>query len=181
MDLSLCMIVKNEESLLPQCLQSVNEIVDEMVILDTGSSDRTVEIAREFGCRVHHFEWCNDFSTARNEALKYVQGEWVLVLDADEVLTPDVVPEIKQAIKKDSHLVINLIRQEVGASQCPYSLVSRLFRNHPAVRFSRPYHAMVDDSVQELLQREPQWQVVFSLHRSDAALRLPVRGDRSTG
>ena len=160
MDLSLCMIVKNEESLLPQCLQSVNEIVDEMVILDTGSSDRTVEIAREFGCRVHHFEWCNDFSTARNEALKYVQGEWVLVLDADEVLTPDVLPEIKQAIKKDSHLVINLIRQEVGASQCPYSLVSRLFRNHPAVRFSRPYHAMVDDKVQELLQREPQWQVV---------------------
>jgi tetratricopeptide (TPR) repeat protein len=168
MDLSLCMIVKNEEASLPQALSSVKEVVDEMIILDTGSTDRTAEIAKEFGASVYHFEWCNDFSAARNEALKYVQGQWVLVLDADEVLTPKIVPEMKQAIKSNSlgdssatrHLVINLVRQEVGASQSPYSLVSRLFRNHPKIRFSRPYHAMVDDSVQELLQREPQWQVV---------------------
>ena len=161
MDLSLCMIVKNEEASLPKTLNSVKGIVDEMVVLDTGSTDRTVEIARKFGARVHLFEWCNDFSIARNEALKYVQGKWVLVLDADEVLTSEIVPEMKQAMKSDRHLVINLIRHEVGASQSPYSLVSRLFRNHPEVRFSRPYHAMVDDSVQELLQREPQWQVVY--------------------
>jgi glycosyltransferase involved in cell wall biosynthesis len=74
MDLSLCMIVKNEEASLPQALSSVKDIVDEMVILDTGSSDRTVEIAREFGSCVYHFDWCNDFSAARNEAVKYVQG-----------------------------------------------------------------------------------------------------------
>ncbi|MCA1993349.1 MAG: tetratricopeptide repeat protein [Coleofasciculus sp. S288] len=160
MDLSLCMIVKNEEASLPQALSSVKGIVDEMVILDTGSSDRTVEIAREFGAKVYHFEWCNDFSAARNEALNYVQGKWVLVLDADEVLTPEIVAKLKQAMKRDSHLVINLVRQEVGASQSPYSLVSRLFRNHPKIRFSRPYHAMVDDSVQALLQQETHWQVV---------------------
>lgn len=160
MDLSLCMIVKNEEYSLPQTLKSVKEVVDEMVVLDTGSTDRTVEIAKELGAEVYHFEWCNDFSAARNESLKYVQGKWVLVLDADEVLTQSIVPEMKQAMKSDRHLVINLVRQEVGASQSPYSLVSRLFRNHPEVRFSRPYHAMVDDSVQELLQREPHWQVV---------------------
>ena len=162
------MIVKNEEASLPQALSSVKEVVDEMIILDTGSTDRTAEIAKEFGASVYHFEWCNDFSAARNEALKYVQGQWVLVLDADEVLTPEIVPEIKQVIQSNSlgdssasrHLVINLVRQEVGASQSPYSLVSRLFRNHPKIRFSRPYHAMVDDSVQELLQREPRWQVV---------------------
>jgi tetratricopeptide (TPR) repeat protein len=154
------MIVKNEEYSLPQTLKSVKEVVDEMIVLDTGSTDRTVEIAKELGAEVYHFEWCNDFSAARNESLKYVQGKWVLVLDADEVLTPSIVPEMKQAMNSDRHLVINLVRQEVGASQSPYSLVSRLFRNHPEVRFSRPYHAMVDDSVQELLQREPHWQVV---------------------
>ncbi|HEY9832820.1 MAG TPA: tetratricopeptide repeat protein [Stenomitos sp.] len=154
------MIVKNEETSLSQCLRSVQDVVDEMVILDTGSADRTVEIAQEFGARVYHFEWCNDFSAARNQALNHVQGKWVLVLDADEVLTPDIVPQIQQAIAFDHNLVINLVRQEVGASQSPYSLVSRLFRHHPQVRFSRPYHAMIDDSVQGLLQREPQWQVV---------------------
>jgi tetratricopeptide (TPR) repeat protein len=131
-----------------------------MVILDTGSTDGTVEIARKFGAKVYHFEWCNDFSVARNQALNYVQGEWVLVLDADEVLTPEIVPQMKRAIKTKHHLLINLIRHEVGASQSPYSLVSRLFRNHPEIRFSRPYHAMVDDSVQELLQRESRWQIV---------------------
>lgn len=167
MDLSLCMIVKNEETYLPQTLKSVKGIVDEMVVLDTGSTDGTVEIARKFGARVHPFEWCNDFSVARNEALNYVQGKWVLVLDADEVLTSEIVPEMKQAMKSDRHLVINLIRQEVGAAQSPYSLVSRLFRNHPDIRFSHPYHAMVDDSVQELLQREPHWQVV---HLSQVAI-----------
>lgn len=160
MKLSLCAITKNEEIHLPQCLNSVKDVVDEMVILDTGSTDRTVDIAKEFGARVYHFEWCNDFAAARNEALNYVQGKWVLVLDADEVLTRAIVPEIKQAIASESHLVINLVRKEVGASQSPYSLVSRLFRNHPEIRFSRPYHAMVDDSVQALLQREPHWQVV---------------------
>lgn len=168
MDLSLCMIVKNEESSLPQTLNSVKGIVDEMVILDTGSTDRTVEIAKAVGARVEYFEWCNDFAAARNEALKYAQGKWVLVLDADEVLTPAIVPEIKRAIKSDAlgdssasrYVAINLIRKEVGASQSPYSLLSRLFRNHPEIRFSHPYHAMVDDSVQALLQREPQWQVV---------------------
>jgi tetratricopeptide (TPR) repeat protein len=160
MDLSLCMIVKNEQVRIPQTLTSVKEVVDEMIVLDTGSTDRTVEIAKEFGAKVYHFEWCNDFSAARNEALKYARGKWILVLDADEVLSPEIVPEMKQAIKSDRHLVINLIRQEVGASQSPYSLVSRLFRNHPEIRFSRPYHAMVDDTVQALLQREPKWQVV---------------------
>ncbi len=154
------MIVKNEEASLPQCLNSVKDAVDEMVILDTGSTDRTLEIAREFGARVYQFEWCNDFSVARNQALNYVQGKWVLVLDADEVLTRDIVPQIKRAIKNKQYLVINLLRKEVGASQSPYSLVSRLFRRHPEIRFSRPYHALIDDSVQDLLQREPQWQVI---------------------
>jgi len=160
MKLSFCIIVKNEEASLPRCLSSVKDLVNEIVVLDTGSTDKTVEIAKSFGAKVYYFEWCNDFAAARNEALKYVQGDWVLVLDADEVLTPEIVPQIKQTIESDRYLVINLIRQEVGASQSPYSLVSRLFRNHPDLRFSRPYHAMVDDSVSELLQREPNWQIV---------------------
>ncbi len=159
MDLTLCMIVKNEEVTLPQTLASVKDVVDEMVVLDTGSGDRTCEIAREFGAKVYHFDWCDDFAAARNECLKYATGNWILVLDADEVLVPQIVPLIKQVIQGDRTLLINLIRQEVGASQSPYSLVSRLFRNRHDIRFSRPYHAMVDDSVAEILQREPEWKI----------------------
>jgi glycosyltransferase involved in cell wall biosynthesis len=161
MELSLCMIVKNEELALPSCLSSVKGVVDEIVVLDTGSSDRTPEIAREFGARVYDFKWCNDFSKARNQSLKYVEANWVLVLDADEALVPEIIPTFKKAIKRDRYLVINLVRQEVGAAQSPYSLVSRLFRNHPDIYFSRPYHALIDDSVSLILSQESQWQVGY--------------------
>ncbi|XWK90553.1 MAG: tetratricopeptide repeat protein [Phormidium sp.] len=159
MKLSLCAIAKNEATSLPNCLKTVQNLVDEIIVLDTGSTDKTPEIAQEFGAKVYHFQWCNDFSSARNEALKYVQGDWVLVLDADEVLKPEIIPQLKQVIQQPNLLVVNLVREEIGAKQAPYSLVSRLFRKHPEVYFSRPYHAMIDDSVSLLLQKEPQWQI----------------------
>ncbi|WP_337886242.1 tetratricopeptide repeat protein [Fischerella thermalis] len=155
------MIVKDEEKTLPKCLGSVRNVVDEIVVLDTGSTDRTVHIAKKFGAKVHEFQWCNDFSAARNEALKYVTGDWVLVLDADESLTQKIVPQLQEAIHREEYLLINLVRQEVGAVQSPYSLVSRLFRHHPEIYFSRPYHALVDDSVTEILSKEPQWEVGY--------------------
>lgn len=161
MHLSLSMIVKNEEVALPRCLESVKGVVDEIVVLDTGSSDRTLDIARDFGTQVHSFDWCDDFAAARNQALQYVQGDWVLVLDADEVLVPDIIPQLQQAIQNPNHLVINLMRQEVGAGQSPYTLISRLFRRHPEIRFSRPYHELIDDSVLAIQAQEPQWQVGY--------------------
>ncbi len=182
MELSLCMIVKNEELTLPSCLGSVKGVVDEIVVLDTGSSDRTCEVAKEFGARVYDFVWCNDFSKARNAALKYVQADWILVLDADEVLAPEIVPILQQAIKRDSYLVINLVRREVGAAQSPYSLVSRLFRNHPDICFSRPYHALVDDSVSQILSKETNWQIGYlpqvAILHSGYQKRAIAQGDK---
>ncbi|MEB3828304.1 glycosyltransferase [Phormidium sp. CCY1219] len=166
MKLSLCAIAYNEERTLPKCLESVKTLVDETIVVDTGSSDRTVEIAREFGAQVHHFPWCNDFAAARNESLKYATGDWILVLDADETLIPEIIPQIKSAIRGGAkstpipYILIHLIRKEVGATQSPYSLVSRLFRNHPDIQFERPYHAMVDESVERLLQQQSdRWHV----------------------
>ncbi|MBD2325635.1 glycosyltransferase [Alkalinema sp. FACHB-956] len=160
MSLSLCMIVKNEAANLPRCLDSVKDVVDEMIVLDTGSTDQTIAIAQSYGAKVYEFTWCDDFSAARNAALPYVTGEWVLVLDADEVLLPAIVPALTTAIQNSKALVINLVRQEVGAPQAPYSLVSRLFRKHPAIYFQRPYHAMIDDSVETLLQQESHWEII---------------------
>ncbi len=157
--ISLCMIVKDEAERLPQCLESVRPLVSELIVVDTGSTDETVAIAQSFGAKTYDFPWNHNFSDARNESLKYATGDWVLVLDADEVLTPSVIPLIQQAVEKPDYLAINLLRHEVGATQSPYSLVSRLFRRHPEICFQRPYHAMIDDSVADLLQREPHWQI----------------------
>ncbi len=158
--LALCMIVKNEEVNLPKCLDSVKDLVDEIVVLDSGSTDKTVKIAENYRAKIPPtFAWCEDFSAARNVALGAVESEWVLILDADEVLTPEIIPAIEKVIESPETLVVNLIRKEVGASQSPYSLVSRLFRKHQGVKFSRPYHAMIDDSVVDLLKKEQHWQV----------------------
>ncbi|NJL61827.1 MAG: tetratricopeptide repeat protein [Methylacidiphilales bacterium] len=159
MKLSLCTIVKNEEATLAKCLNSAKSIVDEIVVLDTGSTDKTIEIAQDLGAKVYHFPWNNDFSAARNEALKYVTGDWVLVLDADEALIPKIKSQIRQVIEMPEYILINLLRYEVGASQAPYSMVSRLFRKHSEIKFSRPYHAIVDDSISDILCKEPDWQI----------------------
>ncbi|MFM8662141.1 MAG: glycosyltransferase family 2 protein, partial [Cyanobium sp.] len=159
MQLSLSMIVRNEAERLERCLASVADFVDEMVIVDTGSNDGTVAIAEGCGAVVHRLDWPGDFAPARNAALDLVHGEWVLVLDADEQLLAEAREPLQQLMAQPDLLVVNLLRLERGARQSPYSRVSRLFRRHPAIRWSRPYHAMIDDSVLALLQREPHWRI----------------------
>jgi tetratricopeptide (TPR) repeat protein len=160
MRLSLCMIVKNEALQLRRCLDSGRGLADQIVVLDTGSTDETMAIAQEYQAQVEKFEWSNDFAAARNAALHCATGDWVLVLDADEELVAAQIPAIRQSIRQENALVVNLVRQEIGATQSPYSLVSRLFRRHPAIQFSRPYHAMIDDSIEQLLVQEPHWQIL---------------------
>jgi len=84
--LSVCMMVKNEEEMLPRCLKSIQGIADELIIVDTGSEDRTVEIAESFGAKVYHHPWENDFSKHRNQSISYATGDWILQIDADEEL-----------------------------------------------------------------------------------------------
>jgi len=84
--ISLCMIVKDEEAVLERCLEAAARVVDEICIVDTGSSDRTLELARERADRVTQVEWCQDFSAARNASLALAEGDWILVLDADETI-----------------------------------------------------------------------------------------------
>ncbi len=158
--LSLSMIVRNEAGRLGRCLESVAGFVDEMVVVDTGSSDDTVAVARAHGARVEQIPWPGDFGPARNQALGWVRGTWVLVLDADEQLLEEARAPLRALMADPDTLLINLLRQEVGARQSPYSSVSRLFRRQPKIRWSRPYHAMVDDSVAELMASEPRWRVV---------------------
>jgi glycosyltransferase involved in cell wall biosynthesis len=89
--ISLCMIVKNEERYLDNCLKSVKDVVDEIVIVDTGSEDRTVEIAKNYTDKVYFHPWKNSFSEARNHYLKYAAGDWIFQIDADEELVREDV------------------------------------------------------------------------------------------
>jgi GT2 family glycosyltransferase/Tfp pilus assembly protein PilF len=100
--LSLCMIVKNEEKYLVQCLKSVRDIVDEIIMVDTGSTDKTVDIAKVFGAKLFDFPWTGDFAAARNHSLEQATGHWILILDGDEVLSPLDFKELKEIISRRS-------------------------------------------------------------------------------
>src|SRR5687767_15152493 len=93
---SLCMIVRNEGHQLAECLAPVAELFDEIVIVDTGSQDNTREVAAGFTPRVIDFVWCDDFSAARNHALRHAQGEWIFWLDADDRLSPTNVEKLRR-------------------------------------------------------------------------------------
>src|SRR5580765_6023272 len=84
MSVSLCMIVKNEEANLPSCLAPAADLVQQIVIVDTGSSDRTKEVAAGFGATVADFPWVDDFAAARNAGLPHATGDWIFWLDADD-------------------------------------------------------------------------------------------------
>jgi GT2 family glycosyltransferase len=85
---SLTVIARDEENNLPRCLESVRGVFDEIVVVDTGSTDRTIEIARSFGAKVFEFAWVDDFAAARNEALSHATGDYAFWLDADDVVEP---------------------------------------------------------------------------------------------
>ena len=96
--LSLCMIVRDEDEYISQCLGSIKSIVDEIIIIDTGSIDNTIEIAKKFGAKVISHKWKDDFSEARNISLKNATKEWILVLDGDEEISKEHIGAIKEAI-----------------------------------------------------------------------------------
>ncbi len=93
--ISAAMIVKNEEDMLAECIESFRDAVDEIVIVDTGSTDRTVEIAKSYNIDLYHHEWQNDFSEARNYSIGKTTGDWVLIIDADERLEREDVTRIR--------------------------------------------------------------------------------------
>jgi glycosyltransferase involved in cell wall biosynthesis len=109
--ISLAMIVKNEEAMMAHCLESVKALVDEIIVVDTGSTDKTIDIAKEFGARVYPFKWRDDFSAARNESLKYCKADWVLILDADEAIDPLDYETIKNACLRPQADAYSLIHR----------------------------------------------------------------------
>ena len=133
--LSVCMIVKNEERFLGQCLASVKDIADELIVIDTGSTDRTVEIAREHGAQVGHFEWCNDFAAARNASIAPATGDWILFLDADEELSPAEKTELPRLLIQTQISLYRLPLINTHQGEKSQSYVPRLFRNPPGLMF----------------------------------------------
>jgi glycosyltransferase involved in cell wall biosynthesis/Tfp pilus assembly protein PilF len=154
--LSVCLIAKNEEKFLGQCLRSIRDVANQIVVVDTGSTDRTVAIAQEHGAEVHHFTWSDDFSAARNAALEHATGDWVLVLDADEELSPEGIADLKQAMNTANTISWRLPIVDAGRETEGCTYVPRLFRNAPGLFYISRVHEQVFSSVEV---RREEWNL----------------------
>lgn len=146
--LTAALIVRNEEKFLGACLESIRDLVDETVVVDTGSTDHSREIAIRARARVQEVEWTNDFSAARNRALDLARGEWILYIDADETVRPGNFAEVRAQLT-GSNCVGYYAYLHPRPGYTPYRLL-RLFRNHPAIRFSGIIHERVWPAILKL-------------------------------
>jgi tetratricopeptide (TPR) repeat protein len=174
---SLCLIVKNEESNLPACLESVAGLTGEVIVVDTGSTDRTRDMASQLGARVFDFAWVDSFAAARNECLRHATGEWIFWLDADDRIDADNREKLRT-------LFANLPSANVAyVMKClclpdPVSKTAtivdhvRLFRHHPESRWEHRVHEQILPSVRRL-KGDIRWSDIVIHHTGyqDPALR----------
>ena len=149
--ISACVIVKDEERNLPQWLACVRSLADELVVVDTGSTDRTVELAQAAGAAVHFFEWRNDFSAAKNFALQKARGSWIVFLDADEYFSEEDIPKVRRYVEKFDRErkiagffcpLVNIDVDRAGALS-DGGVQLRVFRRHPDLKYHGHVHEML--------------------------------------
>ncbi|MFH1026281.1 MAG: glycosyltransferase, partial [Nitrospirota bacterium] len=167
--LSVCMIAKNEEKYIARCLASLTPVADEIIIVDTGSTDRTKDIARAFGAQVYDLPWTDDFSTPRNHSLSFAKGQWVLVHDADEVISSRDYDKLKDIIGQKTPQLLaytlttrtytnnpSAVGWNLNSGEYPdeeesagwlSSTKTRLFRNDRRIRFENQVHEFVEPSL----------------------------------
>lgn len=170
MKISLCMIAKNEEKFIGQAIRSVASIISETILVDTGSTDRTIPIAKELGAKVFEQPWLDDFSTPRNFGISKASGDWILVLDADEVIAKEDLAkvvsylslkntaiEITQRHYTNDHRLSDFTickgenpELEQGNKGYFESNCVRLFPNHKDIRYEGRIHELVEHSLNRL-------------------------------
>ncbi len=144
--ISCCLIVKNEEAFLEKCLESVKHCVDEIIVVDTGSTDRTVEIAQSFTDKIYFHAWENSFSKARNQALAYATGDWIFQIDGDEELSGDSGDLMRQAVREAGSadaIYVNIISTYSNGNKTARHNFERLFRNNGAIHYEGIVHNRV--------------------------------------
>jgi len=169
--LSQCMIVKNEENNINKALGWAKGVAFEQIVVDTGSTDRTVEIAEGMGAKVYHFEWIDDFAAAKNYAIEKATGNWIAFLDADEYFRSEDTKEMMAALKKihsepklrDQTLAVNCTWVQLDDKGMPFGIdeQTRLFRNVPSVRYVGKIHERLS-LVRENVVRSDKFSIMHT-------------------
>jgi len=166
--LSLVMIVKDEQDMLGPCLESVKDVVDEMIIVDTGSTDDTVKIAESYGAKVIVFPWTGSFAEARNVSLDHATGDWVLHLDADERIVPEDAGRIRPLLGRTYREGFQLVETNYTGEAENAGVVThnalRIWRHRPEYRFTGAIHEQKSDNMPVWLAERFELTPIRMLH-----------------
>jgi len=163
--LSVCMIVKNESETIGRCLESIKSVASQIVVVDTGSADTTPEIATRMGADVIRSDWRDDFSYSRNISLSSATGEWILWLDADDVVPSSSLPLINELKAKAPDRVFSfVVKNEKPGNTGSEFMQARMFPNRPDIRFERRIHEQMMPSALRLGMRLEKTTAVIEHH-----------------
>lgn len=156
MKISACLIVKNEERNISRCIGSYKKIVDEIILVDTGSSDNTVKIARKLGAKIFYYKWDNNFSNARNYAINKAKGDWILFLDADEYFCDALDINFLNMLKKYKErsdidaVAFKHVNIDINTGEkCEEQYLIRMFRNKKNIRYRNAIHEYIANNIGE--------------------------------
>lgn len=185
MKLSQCMIVKNEEENIRQALSWARNAAFEQIVVDTGSTDRTAEIAKEMGAKVYRFKWCDDFSAAKNYAIDQASGDWIAFLDADEYLSEEDVEKLMKTleqiekmkgIERPHFIRCSWVQLEEDGKPFSVSVQDRIFRNIPEIRYHGKIHEQIRLSGGEDMVCWDEQKRLSIFHTGYAASVMRTRG-----
>jgi tetratricopeptide (TPR) repeat protein len=169
--LSLCMIVRDNETTIGPALESIRPWVDEIIVVDTGSRDKTPDICRPHGAEMHSFPWCDDFSAARNESLKYARGEWIFWMDSDDTISPECGQKLR-ILADGPHQddILGYIMQvhcpgpgEEGQLDVTAVDHVKLIRNRPDLRFEGRIHEQLLPAIRRV-GGDVEWTDIYVRH-----------------
>lgn len=185
--ISACVIVKNEERNIQQWLENVRRIADEIIVVDTGSQDRTVELARQGGAALYEFAWIHDFSAAKNYALDQAHGDWIVFLDADEYFTEDALRRLPQVLREvhPQRKVAGLISPWINIDLDNHGRVisqayqMRVFRRSRTLRYVGNVHEMLRNMAMDSGKREYRMTDLAILHTGYSSHIIEAKSRRN--
>jgi glycosyltransferase involved in cell wall biosynthesis len=151
--LSVCLITRDEEENIENCLKSISSLAHEIIVVDTGSKDATPSLARSLGAKVIQSSWKEDFSEARNQCLEHATGEWLLILDADETIAQGDLKTLEKELMSQTVMAYRLPLKNHGTEEAGHSFVPRLVRNAPGLFFVGRVHEQIFSSMEVLRRR----------------------------
>jgi glycosyltransferase involved in cell wall biosynthesis len=182
MTISLCLIVKNESGLLTEFLEHYIPLADEIIIIDTGSTDNTVKIAEKFTNKVYNFKWSDDFSSARNFSISKATKDWILWMDPDEMIDEKDFEKIRNLTEETKNLGYRFIQETHYKNKLMFIRgICKLFQNNKGIEFVYPVHETVRESIKKLNGRIGKSGIVIkhnpklNREKSETYLRLLER------